>query len=79
MLKKWGRNYARALADKELLDTRRELAMMDTLIEKLVARVESGDCPSWREELRETYSALDGAVRARRQREVGRKSQMWRR
>ena len=70
VLNKWGRSFERALHDKELLDTRRELAMMDTLIEKLVRRAQQADTPSWREDLRSTYAALDKAVKDRRQDQV---------
>lgn len=70
VLKKWGRSFERALHDKELLDTRRELAMIDVLIEKLVRRAQQADTPSWREELRGTYAALDKAVKERKQNEV---------
>jgi len=71
VLKRWRRPFERALADQELLDTRRELALMDTLIERLTVRAERGDSPEWRAELLEEYTALDDAVRSMRHAEVG--------
>jgi len=71
VLKRWRRPFERALADQELLDTRRELAMMDVLIERLTVRAERGDSPEWRAELVEEYTLLDDAVRGMRHAEVG--------
>ena len=56
--------FQAALADPELLDGRREIAMMDVVLGKLVQRVEQQDTPGWREELRKTYTALAAALKA---------------
>ncbi len=70
-LRKWKRPFVRALADRELLDARREVAMMDVLLERLAVRAERGDSPEWRAQLLEQYEALDEAVRGMRHSEVG--------
>ncbi len=70
VLKKWKKDYARAQADKDLLDAKKDLAMLDVAIEKLVGRAEDGDCPTWRKEVGETFIALQGAIRGKRQSQV---------
>jgi len=70
-LRRWRRPFERALADKEQLDSRRELAMTDVLIERLTARAERGDSPTWRAELGESYDALDEAVRGMKHADIG--------
>jgi len=72
VLRRWKRPFERALADKEQLDTRREIALVDTLIERLTARAERGDSPTWRAELSESYDALDEAVRGMKHADIGR-------
>lgn len=71
VLKSWRAAYERALKDKDLLDTRHELALMDVTIQKLLARIEELDAPAWRTELNETFQQLQTAVRSKRQRDVG--------
>lgn len=70
-LKKMKKRFEVALSDKDLLDTRRELAMMDVLIERLAEKAEDLDCPSWRQDLQKTYQELSKAIRNQRQSEVG--------
>jgi len=70
VLRRWKRPFERALADKEQLDTRREIAMTDVLIERLTARAERGDSPTWRAELSEAFDALDEAVRGMKHSDV---------
>jgi hypothetical protein len=72
VLKRWKRPFERALADQELLDSKRELAMMDTQIERLVARAEKHDSPTWRAELAGIAYELNQALRDKRQVDVGR-------
>ncbi len=70
MLKSWLGDFLRARSDKQLLDAREDLALMDVAIEKLLARVEELDSPSWRQELHETFAALQAAIRSKRQSQV---------
>jgi hypothetical protein len=70
-LKKWRREYFQALWDKDLLDPRPDLAMMDVAVGKLVERFEKADCPGWRAEARKTFSDLQSAIRANKRAEVG--------
>jgi len=56
--------------DQELLDSTRDIALMDVLNEQLVERLEELDCPAWRDELRAMYSQLRAAIRGQRQAEV---------
>ncbi len=67
----WRAAFQQALSDEDLLDTRRELALMDTVTERLVEEAEDLDCPSWRGELRETFGLLQRAIRSQRQTDVG--------
>ena len=69
--KTWHAAFERALADEELLDARRDLALMDVVTELLIERAEELDSPSWREELRETFGQLQRAIRSKRQDVVG--------
>ncbi len=71
VLKTWQAAFERALSDQELLDSRRELALMDVGIEKLLERAEGLDAPAWREDLRETFVALRAAIHSKRQGQVG--------
>jgi hypothetical protein len=71
VLKRWKRPFERALADQELLDSKRELAMMDTQIERLVARAEKHDSPTWRAELAALVYELNQAIREQHHAEVG--------
>ena len=66
----WKHSFERALKDKDLLDTRRELALMDTTIEKLLERVEELDAPKWRTAVQESFDGLQRAVKARKQADV---------
>lgn len=70
-LSTWKPAFERALQDKDLLDTRRDLALMDVTIEKLLARIEELDTPGWRAELAETYEHLKAAMRSKRQAGMG--------
>jgi hypothetical protein len=69
-MKRWNKALERALADQALLDTKPDIAVMDVLIEKLLRRVEGGDCPEWRAELEEIFDKLEEAIRRNRQKEV---------
>ncbi|TAJ21784.1 MAG: hypothetical protein EPO68_04140 [Planctomycetota bacterium] len=71
VLKRWKRPFERALSDREILDSKRELAMMDTQIERLVARAEKADSPTWRAELAAIVYELNQAIRDQRQADVG--------
>jgi hypothetical protein len=71
VLKTWKGAFERALNDKDLLDTRRELALMDVTIEQLLERIEDLDTPGWRASLNETFQHLQAAVRGKRQGDVG--------
>ena len=70
VLKKWRGDFERARSDQELVDARRDLALMDVANEKLLERAEDLDSPSWRQELRETFIHLQAAIRAQRQGDV---------
>lgn len=70
-LKTWRPSFQRALNDSELLDSRRELAMMDTLIERLLERAEDQDAPGWRAKLVDAFDQLQNAIRQKRQGQVG--------
>lgn len=63
VLRKWRRPFQRAMDDKDLLDLRADVAMMDTVVERLTARAEHHDAPSWRNELLAIYGDLDRAVK----------------
>ncbi len=69
--KTWHAAFERALADEELLDAKRDLALMDVVTELLIERAEELDSPSWREELRDTFGQLQRAIRSQRQEVVG--------
>lgn len=71
VLGRWKPAFERALKDEALLDTRRDLALMDSAIEQLLDRVGAADCPTWRAELSGIYRDLDTAVKGGRQRQVG--------
>lgn len=66
----WKGSFERALKDKDLLDTRRELALMDTTIEKLLERVEELDAPKWRAAVQESFDGLQRSLKARKQADV---------
>lgn len=70
-LKAWKSAFQRALADKELTDSKRELALLDVATEKLLERAEDLDCPSWRAEVSATFQQLRAAIRSQRHKEVG--------
>ena len=70
-MKKWGRVFDRALRDERILDSKPDIAMMDVVISKLVQRVEQADCPGWRRQLESKYEELQGAIKSRRQGDVG--------
>ncbi len=70
-MKVWRSAFQQALSDADLLDTRRELALMDVVTEQLVEQAEELDSPSWRAELRETFALLQRAIRSHRQTDVG--------
>ena len=70
VMKKWLGDFERARSDQELLDAKQELALMDVAIERLLERVEEADTPSWRQEVGETYLALQAAIRGQRQAQV---------
>ena len=65
-LKTWQDAFERARCDTELVDTRRDIALMDTAIEQLLARVEELDSPSWRAEVKSTFDGLQEAIRRKR-------------
>jgi hypothetical protein len=70
-LKTFRKDFDAALADPDLLEGRREIAMMDVVLGKLVQRVEQQDTPSWREELRKTYTQLAAALKAGKTEQAG--------
>lgn len=67
VLKRWREDFERLLNDEGLLDTRHDLAMMDVTIEDLIARVQDGDSPDWRAQVRDAYDQLQAAIRSRKQ------------
>lgn len=73
--KAWASSFEQALRDEELLDAKRDLALMDVVNERLVERAEALDCPEWREELKETFVELRSAIRSKRGGDVGKKMQ----
>ncbi|MCP4039717.1 MAG: hypothetical protein GY733_22425 [bacterium] len=70
VLDKWKKDFVRAQKDKQLLDAKQDLALMDVALEKLLMRAEEGDCPSWRQLMGETFVALQMAIRGKRQAQV---------
>ncbi len=70
VLNRWKKDFVRAQSDKQLLDAKQDLALMDVAIEKLLTRAEDGDCPSWRQQVGETFVALQMAIRSKRQAQV---------
>ncbi len=64
---KWKAAFERARNDRELLDARADVAMMDVVLEQLVQRAEELDTSSWREELKETHLQLQRAIKSQRQ------------
>lgn len=71
VLRGWRAMYEEALHDQDLLDTRSDLAMMDAALVPLVKRVEEGDSPRWRAQLREAFEQLDLAVKRKQHNRVG--------
>ena len=71
ILKGWRGQFQQALNDRDLLDTRRDLAMMDVAIEQLASKAEEEDCPSWREDVRKAFADLNQAIHRRQQSRVG--------
>ena len=63
--------FEAALADPELLEGRREIAMMDVVLGQLVERIERQDTPGWRNELQRTFTRLTSAMQAGNAERVG--------
>lgn len=67
----WQDAFERARSDKDLVDSRRDIALMDVAIEQLLSRAEELDSPSWRNDVKSTFDQLQDAIRRKRNRDVG--------